>query len=402
MTENLPRLLVATEFPPNASGGGPAVVRQMLKGWPVDRLFWWCCLPERNKHFSQEVAACRVAVIPPRLYPNRRLRPQRSWLMEHVWTRWAARHFRKTLRQFSPEVVWVIPHCWAIPPLAAALPYAGVGFHVSMHDYADLRGCVSRFGADRSRRMAALADKLYSSAATRDAISPPMVADLRARTGCDGMVSHAGLEQNDFERLGMKRQKPPDEIRIAYAGTIIVEETFGVFVNALARIRNQLRAPVWLDFLGRYSNRQRGWFDPSWMREHGNLAEPELSRVLRECTWGFAPMSLSDDDPRYNRFSFPTKFISYLAAGLPVITLGHPESSAVKMAQKYPVGVCMTSGEPAALHRDLLAALSIQDPPAEFGLEILRCARAEFDADRLRSTLYQCFFTCARATAAPV
>ena len=48
------------------------------------------------------------------------------------------------------------------------------------------------------------------------------------------------------------------------------------------------------------------------MREHGNFPEPELLTSLRACTWGFAPMALSDDDPRYDRFSFPTKFISYL------------------------------------------------------------------------------------------
>ncbi len=51
-------------------------------------------------------------------------------------------------------------------------------------------------------------------------------------------------------------------------------------------------------------------------------------------------MALDDDDPRYNRFSFPTKFINYLAAGLPVITLGHPESSVVRMASEYQVGLC--------------------------------------------------------------
>jgi hypothetical protein len=45
MTEKFPRLLVATEFSPNAAGGGPAVVRQMLKNWPAEKHRWQSCRP---------------------------------------------------------------------------------------------------------------------------------------------------------------------------------------------------------------------------------------------------------------------------------------------------------------------------------------------------------------------
>jgi hypothetical protein len=107
-------------------------------------------------------------------------------------------------------------------------------------------------------------------------------------------------------------------------------------------------------------------------------------------------MSLSDDNPRYNRFSFPTKFISYLAAGLPVITLGHPESSLVKIAQMYRVGPCLTSGGPGTMQDELFSALSNRNPWVQFGLEIQRCGHAEFDAERMRKTLYECFAMCSR------
>jgi len=54
------KLLVTTEFPPNAAGGGPAVVHQMLKGYPGD-ISWWRCGPERDQHFGQQVFALRRA-----------------------------------------------------------------------------------------------------------------------------------------------------------------------------------------------------------------------------------------------------------------------------------------------------------------------------------------------------
>src|SRR5215469_17441014 len=117
MDSGFPRLLVATEAWPNAPGGGAAVIRQMLKDWPTEKLFWWSCFPDGEKIFGRHVASQRVATIPPKLYPNRRWRSQRSWLLERFWVPWATRHFNRTLADLKPDVVWVIPHCWAIPPL---------------------------------------------------------------------------------------------------------------------------------------------------------------------------------------------------------------------------------------------------------------------------------------------
>jgi hypothetical protein len=391
MLDSFPSLLVATEFPPNASGGGPAVLRQMLRNWPVDRLFWWSCFPERDARFGQRVAAHRVATIPRGFYPSRKLPRTRSWILEQIWARWATRHLRQTLRAFRPEVVWVVPHNWAVPPLAAALPQAGVRFHTTVQDYVDTLTNTCRFGRPRVARMAALADLLYSKAATRDATSHPMAADLAARTGSHAVqILHAGLEPDEFDFLATKANGTGAELRIAHAGTIIVEQEFAQFVGALSRIRDRLFAPVYIELFGSHSYRSRTWFDPSWMREHGDLAAPALATALRQCTWGFSPMSLIDRDPRYNRFSFPTKFISYLAAGLPVIALGHPESSLMKMAQSYGLGVCLTQGDPDWLAQQLLAALSNRNPLTTFREEMLRCGRTEFDADRTRKVLYDC------------
>lgn len=125
------------------------------------------------------------------------------------------------------------------------------------------------------------------------------------------------------------------------------------------------------------------------MTSHGNLPRPELSAQLRLCTWGFSPMALTDDDPRYNRFSLPTKLVSYLAAGLPVITLGHSESTVVKMATAYPVGFCSTTNDVDTLAAQLLTALAESAPGAKYRAGIRQCALAEFDAARLRNALHE-------------
>jgi glycosyltransferase involved in cell wall biosynthesis len=397
MTEPFPRLLLATEFPPNASGGGPAVVRQMLKDWPEEQLFWWSCLPDPDPRFGRKVAGHRVASIPPKLYPHRRAVGFKSWLLENLWTPWAARHLRRTLDAFKPEAIWIIPHRWAVPPLSRVLSRSGIRFHITMQDYMDTRSGELSVGVERSRRLAAMADELYSRAATRDATSHPMIADLQARTGCPAaQMIHAGLEAEDFAWLAGKQPVEVEEVHIAYAGTILVEKEFEHFVKVLGSARSRAGRPVWLHLFGSHSYRSRGWFDPTWVQEHGNLPEPELANALRNCTWGLAPMSLLDDDPRYNRFSFPTKFISYLAAGLPVLTLAHAESSVARTAAAYDVGLCVTSTDPQILEKQLLEMFSLKAPWTRFGPEIVRCARSEFDADRMRKKLYESWFDCAR------
>lgn len=388
---DFPKLLVATEFPPNIGGGGGAIVRQMLKEWPVEKLYWWSCMPDQDQTYGQRVASHAVASIPPRFYPNRLARGLKCWLLENFWTPWAARHFCQTVAAVQPDVVWVIPHLWSIPPLARALPQIKVPYHFSLHDYPDTRHAMNHFGPAYCRWWAQLVDQLYAQAATRDAVGREMADDLRARTGVPSGVNHSGLEPDDFAALAAATPAVGDAIRIAYAGTITVDAEFALFSAAIAKIRPQLPRPVSLEFFGVHSYRDRSWFDSSWMTEHGNLSRPKLAAALREHTWGFSPMALTDDDPRYNRFSLPTKFVSYLAAGLPVIAIGHPESTVIKMTAAYPVGFRSTTSAVDALAAQLLPALSEPEPGAKFRPAICQCAATEFDASKLRNTIGQDF-----------
>ena len=395
---SFPKLLVATEFPPNAGGGGAAIVRQMVKDWPAEKLFWWSCRPDQRQHFGHQVAQHNVAAIPPKWLPSRRWRRAKSWVLESLWVPRAAKHLRQTLAEIKPEVVWAIPHSWSIPPLAQILPGSGTGFHASVHDYPDLKNQIAGLGVRRCQHWAGAVEELYARATSRDAICLAMVNDLRDRTGATGAVARAGLESEDFEYLSGKAAVAQDRIRIAYPGTIIVEKEFTLFVRTLDRIRRKLPRQVSLDFFGDHSYRACGWFDPAWMTEHGNLAATELLAELKKCTWGFVPMGLSDDDPRYNRFSLPTKFVSYLQAGLPVISLGHPESSVMEMTSAYPVGVSHADGDTEKFGQKMLAALSVSQPWEKFGPEILRCARQEFDAQKMRTALRANFQNCATVT----
>ena len=387
MSRDFPRLLVATEFSPNALGGGPAVVRQMLKDWPTGKLLWWSCLPEQRP-LEFQVQTHRVARIPRKVYPFSNLIRPKVWILHNVWSRWATKHLRATIEKHQPDVVWTIPHQWSILPLANVLPTAQPRYHISVHDY-PAHHAEEKIGLKMTNRLISQLDYLYQRAASSDAICQEMATDLEQRTGRSAdQILNAGAEPEDFAFLEQKRSTVGDAIRIAHAGTITAEETFIRFVESLGRVRKHLPRPVELHLFGAHTYRTRSWFADSWMIEHGNVSAETFTTELRKCNWGVSPMEFSNDNPRYNRFSLPSKTIRYLAAGLAVISLGHHDSTVVHLAKKWSFGITIEDSDPKKMDDLLVRVLSEQDVRLRYRNEILRCARTEFDATSMRARLY--------------
>jgi hypothetical protein len=316
--------------------------------------------------------------------------------MQHVWSQLAAASLRSALIKSRADSIWLIPHEWAIFPLHCIFSRLNqsslnVPIHVTLQDFPDSQQRQRLLGVEVTRKMASLQKTLYQFATTCDATSLPMLQELQRQTGRLGeQMLHAGLENEDFYFL----EKPvPDlslrpSLRIAYAGTIVVEEEFKAFIQILETLRYSFSSRLELCFWSAHSYRGRPWFNPSWMKEFGHLPEHDLRIALRGLDWGFIPMSTNDDDPRYNRFSFPTKFITYLAAGLPILSFGHPESSLMKLTHPYQLGARFFSKDEM---RAKMTTNFLQDPLMKRLVrpEIVRCSRDWFDACRTRSQLWR-------------
>lgn len=388
------KLLVATEFAHDAPGGGPSVVRQMLNGFAdseKSQLFWWALRRPSPLTESSNISGSFAPPFPSKLYPTRRFTHLKANILERLWAPLAAAHLRKTIRALRPDGMWVIPHNWSIPPIAKAL---GAGklpnFHTTIQDYPDVHGHYLLWGAGVCERLNRSQDNLFKRAASRDATSLPMLDDLKRRTGAQGaQMLHQGIESEDFAFLRQPKEiiRKAKVLKIVYAGSILVMREFQLLVEALGSIRSTV--PLELHFYGIHSYADRPWYRKAWMVEHGNLPDRKLISELRGCDWGLVPMSLEDSDPRYNRFSFPTKFITYLAAGLPILTLGHKESSVIRMAQQYEVGVAIMDGNPRNVVAQL-GALADTTAPIKYQDAIFQCAKQNFDASVIRNKLWQC------------
>lgn len=396
------KLLIATDFSPDALGGGATVVRQMLKGFPSE-VHWWSLHGGLSSARGQQVESVRFRLeiashthVPPGLvFPQRRLSRTRALLMEIFWSKLAAYSLMKTFRAVRPQHLWFIPHNWSILPIhhfSKMKGCAGIDprIHVTVQDFPDIHSYAERWGIRVVQKMARMQEEIYRRADSRDATSLPMLAELRSRTGCEGQqMLHAGLEAEDFAYLDQSPKAHPSSqpVRIAYAGTILVEEDFGIMVKRLQEIRRRLPNGLILDIWSAHSYRDRHWFDPVWIREHGHADEKDLQENLRGCDWGFSLMALEERDIRYNRFSFPTKFITYLGAGLPILGLGHPQSSLMRLMDTYRVGYSAQNIQDLE-KSNLLEVLANPAAKTLYRSEMQRCARECFDAARMRARLW--------------
>lgn len=386
---NRPRLLVATEYSAHAYGGGPTVIRQLLKEMDPGRVGWWSVLPPPSRTREWEVGYSRWVGVPPKLYPHRRWPRLKSALLAHCWVPGAARHLERCLNEWEPEAIWLIPHQWAIPIFQRVFGNGRRGYHISIQDYPDILDRPQRFGIRRTAAWAQGVDHLYRQATTADATSEPMGEDLAHRTGRspDGIL-HYGLEAEDFTRLQrLESDRPADRIRLACTGSINDNQEFQYLVKSLRTVQSQVDRPLELDFFGGHDYRRQIWFDAKWMRWLGDWPQAELVRRLADYDWGICVMSVTDDQPRYHRYSFPTKFITYLAGGTPVLALGHPQSSLIRMAGRYSTGVCLDGCDETTMLSVLKGALQQNAPRRRYQDGLAECAREEFDAARNRRNL---------------
>ena len=396
MKSPFPKILVATSFPPDAPGGSPWLLYQLLRGVPPDRVSWWSSSGEAPPHSVERVGHFKSGQLPPRLMPHRRFTQIKAFLLEQLWVPLAARRLRAYIKAEKPDLLWILGYSWSIPVLHQAVRGLGVPWHITVHDLADSNGLVTSLGANRALRFQRMVDDLYAGAVSRDVYMQETGDEMERTTGKKAdLIIRCGAEPEEIESIRTKTFPPQnDKIQIGYPGTIIAEDTFARFIAALQLIRSEL--PVEVNLFGVHSYRNRPWFDDSLIVEHGYLSEQEFDRRYLNCNWGLTIMELDDSNPRYSRFTFPCKFTRSLAAGLPIIAIGHPECTLAQLASRYKLGPVITTSETPEIANALRKAFQQHQQSSQLRNELLRCLNSEFNAEVNRINLHQLFRERAR------
>jgi glycosyltransferase involved in cell wall biosynthesis len=388
------RLLVATDFNPNSPGGGPAVIRQMLTGFREagHSIFWWSCRGEEQVGESFFVDTLAQCPIPEKLMPARKLPRIKSALLRIFWAPIASRSLQRFLQKTQPECVWAIPHNLSILPIYECLvrknPLA-FRFHTTIQDYPDAHNNNFLWGEMLTNDLVKKQLSLFAAAKTRDATSPQMIENLREITGkTSSQMLHEGLEVVNFNNLKLYAEKiRTDIIKIIFVGTILAEKELISFIDAIKLLKAIKRFQ--LDFAGAHSYKNREWFDNSWMKEFGNLPRSSLVKLISNYDFGFISMPL-DDNLRYSRYSFPTKFISYLSAGVSQFIIARQDSAVFKMADRYNLGIRINTSDPLAIAKYFEESISKFNFFEINKCNMLKCATENFDASKMRKILWHC------------
>lgn len=398
-SSGLPRILFVHDYRPDSLVTAD-LLRQLFLGYPPEKLSWWS-FRQTGLHAKPDLCVSQQHEfpLPHRLVPNVRLCRLKSALLENFWVPFAARHLEKVMAREKPDLVGALLYGWSVPVLAQVRWPSRQRLHVSLWDLPDTNGMKKILGLKRSGRFVEDIHQLIRRADSFDVISSGMLAELRAHTGRrDGMIVHSGFEQRHLEEKALTAGTGEGVLRIAYVGTIISEGGFLNLLSALKTIRSQVPRKVILEFFGGRNYRNRPWFDPVWMKEHGLFTDDGLVMTLRQCDWGIVVMDPEGEDLRYSRFSFPNKVGTYLSAGVPVLGYGHSQSSLAQVMQAYRLGSFTSTTQRTELEAFLVESLQISSPRDFFRADILQCARTEFNAAEMRARLWQLWGAVASVT----
>lgn len=361
-------------------------MQHLLRGADWQRISWWSL-------FGGEPALARTLgtrlslfAAPYRLVPSRRLRALKGFIFEHFIVPRAAAHLRAFIKEQKPDRFWAVSYGWAIPVLHRVLPSLEIPYHFSMHDMPDSGDMVSALGPRRAARFLRMQQDLYRGAASRNVVGPLMGEEMSRLTGvpCE-FEFRCSVEPEVLEALASAPPpKRDDIIEIGYAGTIIAEDAFALLVRTLRNIKHRLPCPVRINLFSSHPYSEKPWFDPELIVEHGHLSFHDLQKPYAACHWGLVLMRMDDKDSRYNRFSFPCKFSQTLAAGLPMLRIGHSESSLMTLPEGYDLGITLTEMNSSRAEDILLERLSDFSQIEHYRKEAHRCASTLFNAEAMR------------------
>jgi glycosyltransferase involved in cell wall biosynthesis len=330
----LPNLLYLSNVPVEASYHGSALLCRLLSDYPPDKLR---ILEGTLPHGSQPER--RLKGVEYGLFPSgvRQFLRSRLYMPYGSWLSWrAASWWRKVDRycgEFRPEAVLTVAHGPLWFTAAAYARHRGLPLHLICHD--EIGGTVPLHPRFRPW-LEAQFGAVYRQAASRLCVSPYMEKDYHHRFGAAGTILYPARSDRSLafdhppDRLG----QPLSGLTVAFGGTINGSGHLAVLKNlalALQRVGGRLLIfGPWDD-----PHNHRAGLDLPNVELRGLMTSPKMISALREEADALVvPMSFAAGDSQAMRTNFPSKLADYTAAGLPLLIIGPPDSSAVVWAKE--------------------------------------------------------------------
>lgn len=325
-------LLLLTDFPPDAQGGGAVILRSLLTHEDRERIVWVTLSPVRSGSEGRVVSLAGG--------------PRRS-LLQDATTRVHAlsRASQAAMRAYDARAAWVVAH-GAPVRVAPALISTGSPVHVTVHDdpawaYALL-----------TRRYLALAPLLardlgrtLRGARSVDVVSAGMAERYHARYGITSTIVHRGLPGPVPPSPTFDRR---DGLSVAVLGSTYGFRELKVLAEALALVGAQRRIRIRLTVIGGVEEAKvRRLCPPEVALETpGHLAEADGLARLRASFLLYLSYPFGHRGKVLRSTSFPTKLSTYVMAARPLLLHVPPDSSVGFLGSSAPYATLWTSVDP--------------------------------------------------------
>jgi hypothetical protein len=367
-------ILLLTDFPPDAAGGGAVIIRSLLTAEARECVVWTTLSP------SGAVDGFRIRSLAAG--GSRSLLSDSTWRVRRL--RAAA---RSLVRECNAQAAWVVAHGAAVR-IAPSLVDAGLPVHLTVHDdpawgYALLTrrylGLAPLFARDLRRSL--------RGARTVDVVSTGMASRYRRLSEVDPVVVHRGLPDPVAPSPPYDRQRG---LSVAILGSTYGLREVGLLLRGLALASEQLNVPATLTLIGRFDETRVRALCPAGVRLEltGHLSEEEGVARLGHAFVLYMSYPFSPRGRVLRTTSFPTKLSTYAMAARPLLLHAPADASVAFLRGAGPYATVWSSRTPAdgakllvALWRDERAVNTFHQPAEEL-------RRRHFDLTDNRRVLF--------------
>lgn len=180
-------------------------------------------------------------------------------------------------------------------------------------------------------------------------------------------------------------------VSIVLAGQIYAQDATGLFLQAMERLNEMATAGQCTYCLNYYGEHAiRNMYSQTCIVAHGPVEYEKLMNTMAEsCVFGLVPYSFEASFSSSAVFSFPSKFVAYIQAGVIPIYIGPRNSSVFDLLSEADLsGLCITTQDPALIAEQLAAIVAGDLMSIQAKLLVLS---SQFEIDYLQSCINDVF-----------
>ena len=314
-------LILLTDYPPDAPGGGAVILRSLLGTEERDRVLWLSPSPSDDAPATLQAGS------------SGRGRRSLGW-DQTIYARALTDEVLAIARQRNAQAFWVVLHGSGVAIASRLAKLGALPLHATVHDdpaYAN---------ALRSRRYLPLVPliakdfaKAIRGAASVDVIGSNMADHYRRKYGVESSIVHRALPGP--VETSPSYDKTRHGLRVGVLGSTYSYGQLPILASAVEAASKRLGVPGRVLVVGRsYGERLRAEVGGRVEVEVlGHIDESEAVVRLRECFALYLNYPFGPLDGWLRRLSFPTKLGTYALAARPILIHAPKDCSVMPLTE---------------------------------------------------------------------